>query len=63
MTAQYFLTGDVTSGECSDMMTMGSWGAGGGQPRPGVLYLIMSGLRKENLIMYAHNKRPAANTG
>ena len=63
MTSQYFLTGDVTSGECSDMMTMGSWGAGGGQPRPGVLYLIMSGLRKENLIMYAHNKRPAANTG
>ena len=47
----------------SDMMTMRSGGAGGGQAGSGVFYLIMRGLRKENLIMYAHNKRPAANTG
>ena len=46
-------------------MTMRSGGAGGGQAwsAGGVFYLIMRGLRKENLIMYAHNKRPAANTG
>ena len=46
------------------MMTMRSGGAGGGQAGSAdVFYLIMRGLRKENLIMYAHNKRPAANTG
>ena len=44
------------------MMTMRS-GAGWGQAESGVFYLITCGLRKENLIMYAHNKRPAANTG